>query len=49
MEESLDDSDQMVADDNNPPWFQEPAHTKPFTLFKIIDVRADFCSLLIVT
>lgn len=38
MEESLDDSDQMVADDNNPPWFQEPAHTKPFTLFKTIDL-----------
>lgn len=49
MEEALDDSDQMVANDSNAPWFQDPARPKPFTLFKTVDVRADFCSLLIVT
>lgn len=38
MEESFDDSDQMAADDSNPPWFQDLARTKPFTLFKTIDL-----------
>jgi hypothetical protein len=49
MEESLDDSDQMVTDDSNAPWFQDPTRSKPFILFKTVDVRTDFCSLLIVT
>lgn len=49
MEESLDDSDQVVADDSDTPWFQDPTRSKPFTLFKTVDVRADFPSLLIVT
>jgi hypothetical protein len=49
MEESLNDSDQVVADDSNLPWFQDPARSKPFTLFKTVDVRTDFSNLLIVT
>lgn len=49
MEESLNDSDQVAADDSNPPWFQDPACTKPFTLFKTVDVCTHFSSLLIVT
>lgn len=49
MEESLNDSDQVAADDSNPPWFQDPACTKPFTLFKTVDldfVEECYCTAL---
>ncbi|KAG1757634.1 WD40-repeat-containing domain protein [Suillus lakei] len=47
MEESLDDSDQIVADDSNPPWFQDSTRSKPFTLFKTLDfVEECYCAAL---
>ncbi|KAG2159804.1 WD40-repeat-containing domain protein [Suillus bovinus] len=47
MEESLEDSDQIVADDSNSPWFQDPARSKPFTLFKTLDfVEECYCTAL---
>lgn len=49
MEESLDDSDQVVADDSDTPWFQDPARSKPFTLFKTVDldfVEECYCTAL---
>ncbi|KAG0708806.1 WD40-repeat-containing domain protein [Suillus ampliporus] len=36
VEEFLDD--EIVADDNRPPWFQDPACSKPFTLSKTVDL-----------
>ncbi|KAG2154785.1 WD40-repeat-containing domain protein [Suillus clintonianus] len=49
MEESLDDSDQIAADASNPPWFQDPTRSKPFTPFKTVDldfVEECYCAAL---
>lgn len=49
MQGSLDNNVQVAADGDEPPWFQDPACSKPFILSKTVDVRADFSSMLTVT
>ncbi|OJA16264.1 hypothetical protein AZE42_00148 [Rhizopogon vesiculosus] len=38
MEESLDDNVQVVVDGDEPPWFQDTSCSKPFMLFKTVDI-----------